>query len=1046
MVCHVPVAGSPRGLWDFFVSYAQADRAWAEWIAWILEEDGHRVLVQAWDFVPGTNWVQGMQTGIQDAARVIAVLSPDYLASVYGGAEWRAAWVSDPQGTDRRLLTVRVAACDWPALLDQMVGVDLCGLTESAAKARLQEMVSAAITGRAKPAESPTFPGAGRAMPRPARFPGVLPQVWQVPPRNPNFTGRDEELEALERALAVGGAVTVHSVHGMGGVGKTQLAVEYAYTRATAYDLVWWVAAEEPAAIPDQFAALAARLGLEPPADSEALRVLIHDRLRAVPGWLLVFDNADRVEDIELWLPGGPLPAGIPGHAIVTTRRGGFASMGPVLDLDVIDLPDAVRILRARVPDLDQDTAGEIAEEFGRLPLALEQAAAWLDLSQMPGAEYLELLRSRAADLHARGRASGRDGAIATLWDLSLSRIAAESPAAMQLLGVCAYLAPEPVPLNLFTAHSAMLPAPLASAAADPLAFTDVIAVLVDYSLAKRTSAGLQLHRLVQAATRARYGNVAARPDTAAEPQQSPNLLPPSQNTGMTGHPLAVAMRLLKADAPWRIEDAPENWPRWAVLLPHVLTATGFLGDSRKHVDATVWAAGSWLLGLAGIYLRTHARFAHAGAVIGLSLAITEAIYGPDHPEVGLRLNDFSSILYTLGRFAEAEQLVERALAIAETTYGADHPNVATGLNNLAQILLAQRRFAEAQPLIERALAIAETTDGTDDPAVARYLNILVMIMRSLKRPAEAKPLAERALVIAEATYGLDHPAVAVCLNDLALVMQELSESAEAKELLQRALAIDEATYGPDHPHIGIRLNNIAQILQNLSKPAEAKPLQERALAIAQAVYGSDHPNTGEMLSNLAQIFQEIGELAEARELLQRALTIAEATYGPAHSIVATHLKELAMILNKQDQFAGAQPLLERALAIDEATCGPRHPTVGIDLVNLAEILRKLERPAEAKPLAERALAIAEATYGTDHPMVALILNNLAQAIHEMGQPADAKPLQERALALAEAMYGPNDPMVALNLFNLGMILKNLGQPAEASVLLDRARAITAVA
>jgi len=450
----------------------------------------------------------------------MAVLSRDYLKSVYGGAEWQAAWATDPQGAGRKLLTVRVTECDRPGLLAGVVGVDLFGLTEATAKARLRAMVSAAIAGRAKPDMPPGFPGAGRAMPRAARFPGALPQVWKVPARNPRFTGRDRELEQLGRALAAGAAVTVHSVHGLGGVGKTQLGTEYAHAHATDYDLVWWVAAEEPTLIPDQFAALAARLGLDPAADPEALQALVHDRLRSVPGWLLIFDNADRVEDIGPWLPAGPLPPGIPGHVIVTTRRGGFAAMGRVLDLDVMGLADAVEMLRARVPDLGQETGEQIAEELGRLPLALEQAAAWLDRSQMPGQEYLELLRSRAADLYARGQVRDRSDTIATLWQISMGRITAENPAAVQLLGVCAYLAPEPIPLDLFTAHADLLPEPLASAAADQLAFSDAIAVLVDYSLAKRTPAGLQLHRLVQSTIRARDSSP-ARPATGT-PRQTP--------------------------------------------------------------------------------------------------------------------------------------------------------------------------------------------------------------------------------------------------------------------------------------------------------------------------------------------------------------------------------------------------------------------------------------------------------------------------------------------------------------------------------------------
>jgi hypothetical protein len=680
-VCRV-AGENPPGGWDFFISYTQADRAWAEWIAWILEEDGHRVLVQAWDFVPGINWVQGMQAGTRDAARTIAVLSGEYLESMYGGAEWQAAWAADPQGTGRKLLIVRVAECDRPGLLGQVVGVDLFGQTEAAAKARLRAMVAAAVAGRAKPSVAPGFPGAGRAMPRAARFPGALPQVWKVPARNPHFTGRGPDLDKLGRALAAG-AVTVHSVHGLGGVGKTQLATEYAHAHATDYDLVWWVAAEEPALIPDQFAALAAQLGVDPPGDPEALQALVSDLLRGVPGWLLIFDNADRATDIGPWLPGGPIPPEIPGHVIVTTRRGGFAAMGPVLDLDVIALPDAVRMLRARVPDLSQETGEQIAGELGRLPLALEQAAAWLDRSQMPGQEYLELLRSRAGDLYARGQVRDRSDTIATLWEISIGRITAENLAAVQLLRVCAWLAPEPVPLDLLTAHADLLPEPLASTAADQLAFSDAIAVLVDYSLAKRTAAGLQLHRLVQATIRARYDSP-ARPvaDTSGE-------TPPmaEEGPGLPVDVLAVALRVLHADAPGQIAGAPQDWPRWAVLLSHVLAATGHADHASRQPGPAVMEDAAWLLNRAGTYLRVQAQFTDAKALLERALAIAEATYGPDHADVAAHLNELALTLRDLGDLEGARPLQDRALAIAEATYGPDHPDVAAHVNNLALIL-----------------------------------------------------------------------------------------------------------------------------------------------------------------------------------------------------------------------------------------------------------------------------------------------------------------------------------------------------------------------
>jgi TIR domain len=505
-------AGGDQGRgWDFFVSYTQADRAWAEWIAWELEEAGHRVLVQAWDFVPGSNWIQSMQEGAARADRTIAVLSPAYLDSDYAAAEWQAAWGQDPVARQRELLVVRVAECDRPGLLSGVVSIDVFAMAEAKAKARLRAMVAAAVSGRAKPAEPPRYPG-DRAVRREPQFPGALPTVWQVPARNPNFTGRGGELADLAAAVAGGSRVTVESLRGMGGVGKTQLATEYCYLHAGEYDLVYWIAAEEPATMPDQFTALADQLGVDPAADPDTLRGQVHEALRQVPGWLLVFDNADQVQDIRAWLPGGPLPPGIPGHMIVTTRRAGFGVLGQVLELDVIDRAAAVTLLRTRVPQLTDEEGGEIAEELGRLPLALEQAAAYLDLTGMPPGGYLNLLRQRARDLYPGGQVAGRGDTIATLWDITFEKISAVSPAAVQLLELCAYLAPEPIPLDLFSGHAGLLPEPLGTAAADVLAFNEVIATLVGYSLAKRTQAGLQLHRLVQGVIRARD------PDTPAAP------------------------------------------------------------------------------------------------------------------------------------------------------------------------------------------------------------------------------------------------------------------------------------------------------------------------------------------------------------------------------------------------------------------------------------------------------------------------------------------------------------------------------------------------
>lgn len=141
-------ADAGRG-WDFFISYTQADRAWAEWIAWVLEEDRYRVLIQAWDFLPGSNWILGVEEGIRLSRRTIAILSDSYAKSAYGSAEWQSAWAADPSGTGRKLLVVRVAECERPGLLAGIVGVDLFGVNNVTAQARLRHMVATAEKGRA---------------------------------------------------------------------------------------------------------------------------------------------------------------------------------------------------------------------------------------------------------------------------------------------------------------------------------------------------------------------------------------------------------------------------------------------------------------------------------------------------------------------------------------------------------------------------------------------------------------------------------------------------------------------------------------------------------------------------------------------------------------------------------------------------------------------------------------------------------------------------------------------------------------------------------
>src|SRR4051812_46368203 len=325
---------------------------------------------------------------------------------------------------------------------------------------------------------------------RPAR-------VWNAPARNLHFTGRAGMLEQLHQRLGSGEAtLVVQALHGLGGVGKTQLTLEYTHRFAADYDLVWWIDAQQPVLIGDQLAGLAARLGLPAGltvADTvERLLAELRDRGR----WLLIFDNAERLDDIAGYRPGGA------GHVLITSRNPGWGALGGRLEVDVLGRAETIALLQARIPALDDELADALAAELGDLPLAAAQAAGYLEQTALPPADYLRRFRTRRADLLARGEVLGYAGRIDTTWTLSLDRLRDQDPAAVQLLQLAAFLAPEPIPLSLVGGHPELLDEPLRGTAADPDALADTVGALVGYSLARRSPDGFQLHRLVQAVIR----------------------------------------------------------------------------------------------------------------------------------------------------------------------------------------------------------------------------------------------------------------------------------------------------------------------------------------------------------------------------------------------------------------------------------------------------------------------------------------------------------------------------------------------------------------
>jgi hypothetical protein len=416
------------------------------------------------------------------------------------------------QGPNRErglLLPVRVSDIELPGLLTMRIYVDL--VNQDAAGSR--KALLAAVRGtRGKPIEEPEFPAgrgpAGSATETP-RFPGELPTVWNVPHHpNPFFTGRDLLLAEVHARLTAPKAESRRAVlTGLGGVGKTQLAVEHAYRQRADYDLVWWVRSEQPTILLGDYAdlanqpPLAADLGLAEDASQEAVAEAVRRWLERHHRWLLVLDNAVEPQAIAELLPRSGT-----GHVLVTSQaETGWEPLAGSLPVGVLAPGDAAGFLLSRT---EQDpeaaaAAAALASSLGGLPLALEQAAAYITATGTVSlASYAQLFAARALELLERGQPLGYRHTVATTWSLALQELQDAEPAAVTLLTLAAFLAPDDLPQPLLTTYKERLPEPLPIVAGDPLSLADAVAALRRYSLIRVVADGLFVHRLLQTVIR----------------------------------------------------------------------------------------------------------------------------------------------------------------------------------------------------------------------------------------------------------------------------------------------------------------------------------------------------------------------------------------------------------------------------------------------------------------------------------------------------------------------------------------------------------------
>jgi TIR domain/Tetratricopeptide repeat/NB-ARC domain len=840
---------------DFFVSHAGPDVEWAEWVARQLEDAGYRVELDVWEWSAGTDLVAAMEHAVERAGQVVAVWTPAYFGRTWTGVEARVA-LARAQDRAGWLVPVVVEPCHdrIPVLYRTLLRIDLVGLSEQKARTRLLEKIRPA----GRPAGPVAFPGnqiPSSAMSSDLAFPGRLPAVWgPVPGRNAFFTGREPLLDRLHSQLVDGsGQVAVAALHGFGGVGKTQLAVEYVWRYAAEYGMVWWVDAETSAGLAAGLAGLARELGVAS-GDVSTCAAQALAELGRRDGWLLVYDNVSDPVTLARALP----PA--TGHLIVTCRDPAVRRVGAdLVEVGEFTREESLLLLRRHIPDLADGPCMRLAKALGDLPLAVDQAGAFLAETGMDPNAYLALLAAQP-DVILNDETLHHPGLAATV-TAAHSRLAVDHPTAARLLDQLAFLAPEPIPLAAVPTGAS----PSISNAlivADAMTTHTSIAAIIRFALARRSGTSVQIHRLAQALLRA-------------------NLTPHRQREALGG-----ALRLLASAQPGDAID-PTTWPAHAALTPHVTAAAAHLAtlhgtpepeEFRRLLNQTCWYLtqtgqhrGARLLAES-----TRARWSEAlgdnhpdclTIAATLVVALTDLCehhaarivvqdlwtrrrrrVGDDHPHTLACATNLAIQLAALGKYQAARELAEDTLTRRRQLLGDDHPDALISAANLAFQLAALGERQAARELVQdtwerrRRLLRDDRPNAPREPGTCRVAGEPVDDLRISR------------------LLGDDVPDILTAAANLAAAMAALGEHQAAREVTEDTLERRRRLYGDDHPHTLASAANLAVHLNALGEHQAVRELAADTLARRRRVLGDDHPHTLASAANLAAAMAALGE------------------------------------------------------------------------------------------------------------------------------------------------------------------------------------------
>lgn len=817
----------------------------------------------------------------------------------------------------------------------------------------------------------------------PARRRPIL--FGNVPPKNVHFTGRRELLVQLHEMLQsednTTTAVLPQALHGMGGVGKTLLAVEYLYRFADNYDLIWWVPAERPARIGQSLVDLAVRLGL-PDSGTEANTAvpLLLDALRRgepYEKWLLIFDNAENPEIVRPYLPTGG-----PGKVLITSRDQRWGEISSLLEVDLFKRIESKLLLQRRQRGLSDHDADRLAEALGDLPLALEQAAAWFAETGMPVDEYLELLQTHTAELLESSQPLDYPTPVIAAWNISLDRLALTSPSALQLLQMCAYFAAEPIPRSVLTSARAHDVSPvLDEALRDPIKFGRALREIGKYSLARidHSTNSLYMHRLVQAALRNRMSveergkmrHAAHIVLTANDPNDPESPASFDRYGELYAH--VQATRLVECGDRWARELVINESKYLYRFGEHV--AARRLGQAAYDQwseqlgaeDPQTLAMAKWL----GFLLFVVGSYKDASVLNANTLRIYHAMrnQGREDREGELEaLRNTQADAHVKGDFQDGLEIAQRVFEGSLEAFGDDDPATLNAAHNVAVSLRLTGAFNEARTQDEQTLDRKQQVLGTEHPlTVATRLGLLVD-MRELGEYREALGLHEDALAQCHRLFGDLNPITLLARRLTGVAMRKAGHHEEAHRLADLVSSQLVRRYTLDHPEAMAAMSNLSIDQRQTGKLMDARGLGTEIHERYGVTLGSDHPHTLSAAVNLAITHRLLGDSVRARHLNEDAFALFTRRLGPGHPNTLACAINLASDLAATGEHERALELgLETAEHLRQ-TFGETHPTTLACSANVCLDLRTAGRDEVADQQHSEVVRGMRSSLGGDHP------------------------------------------------------------------------------